>query len=81
MARLGSRRTREGLMPVFEFEIHNQQVLDALKDGGKHKFFKDEWADTHFIEFSGADENEARSKAERRYPSAQGFVVTGINQL
>ncbi|MEQ8806171.1 MAG: hypothetical protein RLO05_04660 [Rhodospirillales bacterium] len=67
-------------MPTFEFEIHNRDVLDALKSGDSHKFFKDEWADTHFIEFSGNDETEARRRAERRYPAAQGFVITGVKE-
>ena len=68
-------------MPVFEFEIHNCQVADALRDGGHHKFFKDEWADTHFIEFSGRDVGEARDRAERRYPPQQGFVIAGGTEL
>ena len=68
-------------MPVFEFEIHNSDVLDALKDGTSHKIFKDEWADTHFIEFSGSDINEARARAERRYPANQGFVISGVTEV
>ncbi len=68
-------------MPTFEFEIHNNDVLDALKAGGSHKVFKDEWADTHFIEFSGQDENEARSRAERRYPASQGFVISSVKEV
>lgn len=68
-------------MAVFEFEIHNEEVLEALKNGDSHKFYKDEWADTRFIEFSGRDVNEARSRAERRYPVGQGFVITGVNEL
>lgn len=68
-------------MPVFEFEIHNSDVLNALRAGDRHKVFKDEWADTHFIEFSGHDMNEARSRAERRYPASQGFVITGAKEV
>ena len=68
-------------MATFEFEIYNQQVQDALKDGTSHKFFKDEWADAHFIEFSGQDVGEARVKAERRYPATQGFVIAGVNEV
>ena len=52
-------------MPVFEFEIYNSEVSDALRAGDSHKFFKDEWADTHFIEFSGHTVDEARRRAER----------------
>ena len=68
-------------MPIFEFEIHNDAVLAALKAGDRHKFFKDEWADTHFIEFSGHDVDEARSRAERRYPANQGFVIPGVREV
>ena len=64
-------------MPVFEFEIHNKDVREAMKNGDRHRFFKDEWADTHFIEFSGGNLEDARIKAERRYPPEQGFVVSG----
>ena len=68
-------------MPMFEFEIYNSAVVDALKAGDSHKVFKDEWADTHFIEFSGNNENEARSRAERRYPASQGFVISGVKEV
>lgn len=68
-------------MPVYEFEIHNSAVLDALKDGTSHKIFKDEWADTHFIEFSGIDADDARRRAERRYPASQGFVISGVTEV
>ena len=68
-------------MPTFEFEIHNSDVLEALRAGDRHKVFKDEWADTHFIEFSGNNENEARSRAERRYPASQGFVISGVKEV
>ncbi len=68
-------------MPMFEFEIYNSDVLDALKAGRRHKVFKDEWADTHFIEFSGTDETDARRRAERRYPASQGFVIAGVKEV
>jgi len=68
-------------MAVFEFEIHNRDVLDALKAGGRHRIFKDEWADTHFIEFQGRDAAEARGKAERRYPANQGFVISSVKEV
>jgi hypothetical protein len=68
-------------MAIFEFEIHNNDVLDALRAGDSHKIFKDEWADTHFIEFSGNDLDDARRRAERRYPANQGFVITGAKEV
>ena len=68
-------------MPIFEFEIYNSEVSDALRAGDSHKFFKDEWADTHFIEFSGHTVDEARRRAERRYPANQGFVISGVKEV
>ncbi|MEK9670995.1 MAG: hypothetical protein VW268_00640 [Rhodospirillaceae bacterium] len=65
-------------MAMYEFEIHNQEVADTLHNGDQHKFFKAEWADAHFIEFSGLDVADARRKAERRYPAAQGFVIKAV---
>ena len=68
-------------MPVFEFEIYNSEVSDALRAGDSHKFFKDEWADTHFIGFSGHTVDEARRRAERRYPANQGFVISSVKEV
>lgn len=68
-------------MPVFEFEIHNNDVAEAVKAGERHRFFKDEWASPHFFEFPGNDVDEARRKAERRYPVAQGFVISGGREV
>ena len=68
-------------MRKFEFEIHNNEVAEALRAGDRHKVFKDEWADVHFIEFSGEDVNDARGKAARRYPAHQGFVIEGGTEV
>ncbi|MBM3556173.1 MAG: hypothetical protein FJX47_11555 [Alphaproteobacteria bacterium] len=65
----------------FEVALHNKEVKRLVKEGEKHKFLADEWADTHFIEVTAPDEAEARKKITRRYPPEQGFIVEMVRAL
>ncbi len=63
---------------TYEAAIFNQHVRDLVAVGDQHEDFIDSWADAHYIEVKAESEEEARSILERRYPKAQGFVLTDI---
>ncbi len=62
-------------MPKFEAPIHNQDVADCIKRGERHKDYRDDWAEVHYIEFEAENIHDARTKAERKYPRDRGFVI------
>ena len=62
----------------FEVIIYNKAVRDRVEEGRHHRFLDDGWADLHHEEFEAEDVNEARSKAERRYPPNGGYVIVDI---
>lgn len=73
---------KEGLpMAKYEVVVFNQEVREKVKEGEHHRQFKDDWADLHYIEIDASNENNARERAEARYPSAQGFVIDAVQQL
>lgn len=66
-------------MPTYEAAIYNQQVREAKKRGQKHPKISEEWASVRFIEVQAMNENMARSKLNREYPSSDGFVIEEIS--
>ena len=64
---------------TYEVAVYNKAVRDAMKEGERHPFLKDEWADIHWIE-AGLTPAAARQKVEVRFPSARGFVITDIQE-
>jgi hypothetical protein len=67
-------------MPVFEITVFNQAVRDKLKAGERHREFKDEWADPHYVEISAQDEPDVRRKAAAKFPAEQGFVIVAVTE-
>ncbi len=65
-------------MPKYEVAVYNEQVRQMLKQGDKHEFLDDDWADIHYLEFTASDEQEARAKAHSKYPPEQGYVIENI---
>ncbi len=69
-------------MPIkFEAAVFNEQVLQALNDGERHKHLDDEWADTHYFDIFADTLEEAWSKARRKYRSDHGFVIKAVEQI
>src|SRR3546814_3973078 len=62
----------------YEVGIYNQQVREALQDGGRHRHLSDDWADIHWIELTAVDERDVRERIRARYPPENGYVVTEI---
>jgi len=66
------------MLQTFEITIYNQQVRALVFDGESHKRYRDEWADTHYIEFDAESEADAIAKCDRKYPKADGFVIEAV---
>ena len=66
---------------AFEVAVQNREVRALLGEGRRHRQLRDEWADTHYIEVTAGDANEARRKAEANYPADKGFVIEQIVQV
>jgi hypothetical protein len=62
----------------FEVGVVNQEVIDLMAQGMRHKHLKDDWAETQYIQISAESPDAARRKIERRYPPENGYVVTSV---
>ena len=67
-------------MPTYEIAIYNEQVREAMRQGDRHKTFSDDWADTHYIDFTGDSEDDAIAKCRRKYPEDEGFVIEQVTE-
>jgi len=65
----------------FEVVIHNQQVRDKVREGEHHKALSDDWSDSHYIEISAKNEEDALVRARNKYPSEGGFVIEGVSEV
>lgn len=63
---------------VYEVAVYNKKVRALVKENRSHVFFADTWADEQVQDVAAHDEDEARELIERRFPPAQGFVVTAV---
>lgn len=72
---------RSMMSKIFEAAVFNEDVLNALKDGEKHKHLDDEWADTHYFEIKAETIEEAWTKAKRKYRKDHGFVIKAIEPM
>lgn len=69
--------TNDGQL-AFEVRIYNQEVRQLVKDNRHHELFDDQWADCHRHGVYAVSEDEAKSIAEDRFPSSDGFVIEDI---
>lgn len=65
-------------MPKYEVAVYNEEVRRILKQGDKHEFLDDDWANIHYLEISANGEQEARAKVNTKYPPDQGYVIENI---
>ena len=68
-------------MPVFEVGIFNKEVRELTRIGERHQVLSDDWEDLHYFEFVANDEQEARSKAQSKYPAANGYVIDQVLRI
>jgi hypothetical protein len=66
---------------VYEVGVFNARVRQALAEGESDPSLSDDWADIHYFEIRADDESVARTKMERRYPPANGYVITDVKKL
>jgi hypothetical protein len=64
----------------FEVGIFNQQVVEAMRTGGRHRSLKDSWGEKNYFTVDAKDATEARRKMEIKYPPDLGFVIDSITQ-
>jgi hypothetical protein len=67
-------------MAKFEVTVYNKEVREKVREGEHHGRFTDDWADFHYIEINADSEDQARTRAEARYPKSQGFVIDNIQK-
>jgi hypothetical protein len=52
-----------------------------IKQGDKHEFLSDDWANINYLEIRADSEQQARSKASSKYPPNQGYVIESITHV
>ena len=65
---------------TYEVAVYNKDVRDAMKEGERHPFLKDEWADIHYVDILAYSPSAARQKVEVRYPPFRGYVIEDIQE-
>ncbi len=62
----------------YEVAVFNQQVIDQMAQGLRHKYLKDAWAENQYFEITADSPEAARRKIEARYPPENGYVISSI---
>lgn len=68
-------------MPRFEIAVYNAEVANSLNRGEHHKRYDDGWAETRYVEITAPSLNEARLRAQSKYPTSAGFIVQSVTPL
>ena len=67
-------------MAKFEITIYNKEVREKVEAGGHHRDLTDDWADFQYIEIDADSAEQARARAEDRYPNSKGYVIDDIRK-
>ena len=62
----------------FEVGVFNQEVVDQMAKGLRHRHLKDDWAENQYFEVTAESVEAARRKMERRFPPENGYVIASI---
>ena len=65
----------------FEVGVYNQQVVDLMAQGQRHKHLKDDWAENQYFQITAESAAAARRKIEARYPPENGYVVSSVELI
>ena len=68
-------------MAGIEVAVYNAEVRACVADQRRHRDLNDEWADIHYIEIEADSVEQARDKAQRRYPDRRGYVIEAITEI
>ncbi|WP_169567674.1 hypothetical protein [Sneathiella limimaris] len=69
------------MLRKYEAAVFNEDVLNALQNGERHKDLSDDWADTHYFELKANTLQEAWSMANRKWRAEHGFVIKAIEEM
>jgi len=68
-------------MPTFEIGVYNKEVRELTGMGEHHKNLSDSWENIHYIEVFATDEDEARRKAQSKYPREHGYIIEQVSRV
>jgi hypothetical protein len=65
----------------FEVGVYNQEVVDMMAKGLRHRHLKDDWAENQYFQITATSADAARRKIEARYPPENGYVIASVEAL
>jgi hypothetical protein len=65
----------------YEIGVFNQEVVDQMAKGLRHRHLKDDWAENQYFEVTAESVDAARRKIERRFPPENGYVIASIEPV
>jgi hypothetical protein len=65
----------------FEVAVYNQEVVEAMAKGLRHRHLKDDWAENQYFQITAESPDAARRKIEARYPPDNGYVISSIEPI
>ena len=66
---------------TFEIGVFNQEVVDQLAQGQRHRHLKDDWAENQYFLISAENADAARRKITKRYPPENGYVIASVEPV
>jgi hypothetical protein len=65
----------------FEVGVYNQEVVDMMAKGLRHKHLKDDWAENQYFQIAAESADAARRKIQARYPPENGYVIASVEPV
>jgi hypothetical protein len=65
----------------FEVGVYNQEVVDLMAKGMRHKHLKDDWAENQYFQIVAESADAARRKIQQRYPPENGYVIASVEPV
>jgi len=65
----------------FEVAVFNQEVVDMMAKGMRHKHLKDDWAENQYFQITAESAEAARRKIAMRYPPDNGYVISSVEPV
>lgn len=65
----------------FEVGVFNQEVVDMMAKGLRHKHLKDDWAENQYFQVTAASPDAARRKIAQRFPPENGYVISSVEAV
>ena len=65
----------------FEVAVFNQEVVDMMAKGMRHKHLKDDWAENQYFQITAESAEAARRKIAMRYPPDNDYVISSVEPV